>query len=582
MAQTPIAVTYTDKDSPITKGLEDWTTIHEELYNNAAGKLQDTAHALAIGKQNPNDTNVVVWTNLYNGKTRVFGTTLGHNSETVADARYLDLVTRGLLWACDKLDEKHLKPAKHVLAPLPPGPKQAENLAAGKTATASSTQEPNSPANALDGDDSTRWCASGPETPQWFQVDLGKPEDLTGCKIMWEHEAHYRYKVEGSLDGTSWSMLADATHGEGMDQLRTHKFESKAIRYVKLTATGADDGSWVSIFEFDVLGTKMVDGPSAAAVPRSDVERRLLHEVKAPKNFDLTIYAAPPDISYPTCLAATPNGDLFVGIDENGSLDQKPGRGRVVKCVDSTRSGHADQFTIFATMDSPRGITYDGDTLYVLHPPFITAYHDGGNGVCDRETTLVSGLAHDLKWRGADHTTNGLRMGIDGWLYIASGDYGALQAVGKDGTKLQFKGGGVMRVRPDGSHLEVVARGERNIYDIAIDPVMNLFTCDNTNDGDAWNVRLAHVFQMPTSAIQRSSCTSPRKSFSRSMIMAMVRRPAPCLSPSRGFPNRTETPSTPANGAVARSTDIRSRNRAQLQDPDAARAVHGNSPANGN
>jgi type 1 glutamine amidotransferase len=53
---------------------------------------------------------VAVWTNTYNKKTRVFGTTLGHNNATVEDPRYLDLVTRGLLWSCDKLDDKYLKP----------------------------------------------------------------------------------------------------------------------------------------------------------------------------------------------------------------------------------------------------------------------------------------------------------------------------------------------------------------------------------------------------------------------------------------------------------------------------------------
>jgi type 1 glutamine amidotransferase len=48
---------------------------------------------------------VVVWTNTYENKTRVFSTTLGHNNDTVADARYLDLVTRGLLWATNHLTE---------------------------------------------------------------------------------------------------------------------------------------------------------------------------------------------------------------------------------------------------------------------------------------------------------------------------------------------------------------------------------------------------------------------------------------------------------------------------------------------
>ena len=39
------------KIAPITKGLADWTTINEELYNNSAGKLLDTARPLARGKQ---------------------------------------------------------------------------------------------------------------------------------------------------------------------------------------------------------------------------------------------------------------------------------------------------------------------------------------------------------------------------------------------------------------------------------------------------------------------------------------------------------------------------------------------------
>jgi type 1 glutamine amidotransferase len=103
-AQKPIEVSYVDKDGPVAKGLADWTTVNEELYNNSAGKLLDTAHALARGKQGKDDY-VCAWTNTYNKKTRVFATTLGHNNDTVADDRYLDLVTRGLLWATDHLTD---------------------------------------------------------------------------------------------------------------------------------------------------------------------------------------------------------------------------------------------------------------------------------------------------------------------------------------------------------------------------------------------------------------------------------------------------------------------------------------------
>ena len=106
--QEPIAITFSDKQSPITRGLEDWTTGKEELYNNAAGKLHDTAKEIAKGKQMVKDKPVeavVAWTNVYNGKAKVFATTLGHNNTTVGDPRYLDLVTRGLLWSTGKLAE---------------------------------------------------------------------------------------------------------------------------------------------------------------------------------------------------------------------------------------------------------------------------------------------------------------------------------------------------------------------------------------------------------------------------------------------------------------------------------------------
>jgi type 1 glutamine amidotransferase len=111
--QLPIALTFLPTDSPITKGMNDWTTIGEELYNNV--QVFPTATPLVRGKQErgrpgENDT-VVAWTNLYGDKkTRVFSTTLGHNNATVGDDRYLQLVTRGMLWACDKLNDDYLKP----------------------------------------------------------------------------------------------------------------------------------------------------------------------------------------------------------------------------------------------------------------------------------------------------------------------------------------------------------------------------------------------------------------------------------------------------------------------------------------
>src|SRR5258707_1111932 len=104
-AQLPISLTFVAPNHPITKGMADWTTVKEELYNNL--KVWDTVTPLAYGAQGK-DKNLIAWANDYHG-TRVFSTTLGHNNETVGDARYLDLMTRGLLWSVNKLNGDYLK-----------------------------------------------------------------------------------------------------------------------------------------------------------------------------------------------------------------------------------------------------------------------------------------------------------------------------------------------------------------------------------------------------------------------------------------------------------------------------------------
>ena len=115
--QQPIAIAFTDKDSPIVKGLADWTTVNEELYNNvqiltaktlAKGTQKIPERKDKKGKVTPAQevTAVVVWTNEFGPKkTRIFSTSIGHNNATVEDARYLDLVARGLLWSVGKLED---------------------------------------------------------------------------------------------------------------------------------------------------------------------------------------------------------------------------------------------------------------------------------------------------------------------------------------------------------------------------------------------------------------------------------------------------------------------------------------------
>ncbi|MBE2282687.1 MAG: discoidin domain-containing protein [Prosthecobacter sp.] len=538
--QEPIAITFVDKEHPIVTGrnrgipapsgtgdknvpntLADWTTIKEELYNNV--NLFD-AHPLAMGRQMVKGKAVdaiVAWTNEKDG-ARSFSTTIGHNTETVADARYLDLITRGLLWACDKLTPDYLTPfqgqnkvtfvpAKPAEAPKPaPTPKDATGIKA--TASSEETGKNNFAWRAVDNDESTRWCASGPDYPQWLQLELEKPQTLTGIETSWENQGVYQFKVEGSADGKTWTTLVDGSTNEKKAPYSNDFAKADGIRFVKVHALGNKSGGWASIREVRLKGPGIkalspLNKPhesystykDSGNVPPKIVkltpeqEAAILKDVKVAEGFDVTLFANSAAANYPVFVAAEPDGTLYVSSDGNGSLGRNPKRGRVIRLRDLDGDGRADETKVFCEVDAPRGLVWDHDRLYLVHPPhlseFIDADHDG---VAEKQNILVKDIAFGYKDRPADHTTNGLSLGIDGWLYIAGGDFGFMKATGTDGKTLQHRGGGVIRVRPDGTGLEIYSTGTRNILEVAISPLMDIFARDNTNDGGGWNVRFHH------------------------------------------------------------------------------------------
>jgi type 1 glutamine amidotransferase len=112
--QQPLEVKNLMPNDPIMKEFPlVWKTGNEELY--FIDKVwPDTevlaeAHSLDTQKDYP-----VVWKHLY-GKGRVFGTTLTHHNSHMSDPVYLDMMTRGVLWACGQLGEDgRPKPAYRV------------------------------------------------------------------------------------------------------------------------------------------------------------------------------------------------------------------------------------------------------------------------------------------------------------------------------------------------------------------------------------------------------------------------------------------------------------------------------------
>ncbi|WP_372716374.1 discoidin domain-containing protein [Novipirellula sp.] len=529
--QEPIEIQFVDTKHPITETLSDWTTIKEELYNNV--KLFG-AHPLAIGKQAVGsgdnarvDQAVVAWTNETQG-ARSFSTTIGHNTETVEDPRYLELVTRGVLWACGKLSPEYLQPfagenkvtfidKEKFKAPLSISLGDMPDDATLVKAKSSSTQTSQDAYLAVDGNKETRWCADGASYPQWLQLELDKPHVVREIEITWEFpDRTYQYKVEGSIDGKSWSMLLDQSSASTAINEPQALITDSPTKFVRITGISSS-GGWCSIREVKLSGQGIgplwpADAEKKTFVPLSpdpyakqgnvyptiqtltaDQEATLLADVKVPDGFEATLFAAPPAVNYPVFVAADVDGTLYVSSDGNGSLGRNPRRGRVIRLRDLDNDGRADETKVFCEVDAPRGLVWDHDRLYLMHPPHLSAFIDhDGDGEADEQKILVKNLAFDYGKRPADHTTNGVSLGVDGWLYIAGGDFGFINAEGTDGRRLTHRGGGVIRVRPDGTGLEIYSTGTRNILEVAISPEMEMFARDNTNDGGGWDVRLHH------------------------------------------------------------------------------------------
>jgi putative membrane-bound dehydrogenase-like protein len=210
---------------------------------------------------------------------------------------------------------------------------------------------------------------------------------------------------------------------------------------------------------------------------------------KVPEGFEVRLVATVPAVTYPCQVATDPDGKLYVAedpMDQVGPYESS--HGRILRFRDGQDPVvFADGFRAIFGM-----AWYEG-SLYVCHMPFLTVLRDtDGDGKADERKDLFKDLGPTRNSGLNDHIVSGLQFGIDGYLYISVGDKGVPQATGPDGRSVQLHGGGTLRCRPDGTGLEVYSTGTRNHLEPNLDERDNLFTYDNTDDGDGWWTRLTH------------------------------------------------------------------------------------------
>ena len=247
---------------------------------------------------------------------------------------------------------------------------------------------------------------------------------------------------------------------------------------------------------------------------------------KVPDGFTVDFYAREPLVRHPVSLAFDRHGRLFVGGGPQFRKPRPDTPGDQIKILtDRDEDGVVDHAHVFAEgFNCIQSIAWKGRDLWVANAPDLTIVRDlDGDDVADEYVKLYTDLGN------LEHGLHGLAWGPDGKLYMSKGNskglsnaervapnpgglapkpFRELWNVGAPEGSPDFpkpivyqrgeyrrayhdprddwgREGGILRCDPDGGSLEIVSRGYRNPWDIAMDAEFNFLGTDNDqNRGD--------------------------------------------------------------------------------------------------
>ena len=196
----------------------------------------------------------------------------------------------------------------------------------------------------------------------------------------------------------------------------------------------------------------------SSAQPKDEI----LKQLNLPKGFQISIYAD--NVPNARGMALAEDGTLFVGSKE----------GSVYAVKDNNQDGVADQtYTIAKNLYLPVGVAYKDGALYVSAVNRILKF----NNILKNLDNPPEPVAITDKFPSdKHHGWKYLRFGNDGKLYTAIGAPCNICEPDKDYATL-------LRLNPDGSDIEILAKGIRNTVGFDWQPETNtLFFNDNGRD----------------------------------------------------------------------------------------------------
>ena len=138
----------------------------------------------------------------------------------------------------------------------------AENIAYGRTATASSQESSSySASKAVDANGTTRWASSYADN-QNLIIDLWETKSVSSVKIAWEVAYASQYQIQVSNDNSTWTTVYENYSGKGGTE--TINFSAVNARYVKLYCIKRATSYGFSVYEFEVYGSSSGNSSSGS------------------------------------------------------------------------------------------------------------------------------------------------------------------------------------------------------------------------------------------------------------------------------------------------------------------------------
>ncbi|MBI2877312.1 MAG: sorbosone dehydrogenase family protein [Candidatus Tectomicrobia bacterium] len=198
--------------------------------------------------------------------------------------------------------------------------------------------------------------------------------------------------------------------------------------------------------------------------PASSGRELPLHQIKLPPGFEIGIYAS--HVEGARSLALGQGGTVFVGTRDEG---------KVYAILDRNQDQKADEvLTLARGLNTPNGVAFRNGALYVAEVSRVLRYEEIEAHLSRPPKPVV---INDRFPRDQHHGWKFIRFGPDGMLYVPVG--APCNICLSDDPRYAA----ILRIRPDGSGLEIFARGIRNTVGFDWHPeTKELWFTDNGRD----------------------------------------------------------------------------------------------------